>query len=117
MFRRWSSALTACYFSFNSKRKVTKRMPFRDVFYLALPNHFLTHHLRHYIPVLAEVREKKGHAELSPLMNLNCRSIRSMFSLAKVFVQHKKNVRKFPSRIGFRILQPLIIIQYALIVR
>jgi len=29
----------------------------RRFFILVMPNHFLTHHLRHYVPVLAEVRE------------------------------------------------------------
>ncbi|PKH04419.1 hypothetical protein CXF72_01365 [Psychromonas sp. MB-3u-54] len=26
-------------------------------FYIEMPNRFLTHHLRHYVPVLAEARE------------------------------------------------------------
>ncbi len=49
--------LTACYFSLNSQRKVTKRKAVRDVFYSCTAQPLLTHHLRHYIPVLAEVRE------------------------------------------------------------
>ncbi len=44
--------LTACYFSLLSQRKAA-----RDVFYSCPAQPLLTHHLRHYIPVLAEVRE------------------------------------------------------------
>jgi hypothetical protein len=43
--------LTAGYFSFNSKRKVTKRMPFLDVFYSCLLNNFLMHRLGQHIHV------------------------------------------------------------------
>jgi len=39
----------------------------------------------------AELSESEDQAELSPLINLNCRSIRSMILLAKVFVHSRKN--------------------------
>jgi len=50
--------------------------------------------------MLFQQQKKTGHAELSPLISLNWRSIRSMISFAKVISQTRKTYGNFRSRIG-----------------
>jgi hypothetical protein len=52
-------------------------------FYIEMPNRFLTHHLRHYVPVLAEARENidVSLAKAVVHFNKNGRGIRSRISL------------------------------------
>ena len=71
-----SPLVTLCCRITRPKERLAK--PF---FYLVLSNHFLTHHLRQYFPVLAEIRK-----------------IIHDF-LAKVFVHYKKNGWEISSRI------------------